>query len=264
MATSLGSITWGSGPALPCSWSYDRRRSGADMQYRVYGTVNVGGTSRYFGYYIDAKVALGGSNKYTKRLKDSDPSQWSGELTFDTGWQTVSNKTSGSTSCVITLATNAPRGDGSWSYSLAVDAAASVIGTVSNFNFEDAFSVPITKYSNAFKDTLELILGGTTVKSITDYTSGTTIQLTDDELLSAYSLVGVSNKSATVTFKTTTKNGTSTVGMNTKTATGTIAGTTKVKESGSWKRAVPWVKIGGTWKRSIAKVRASNSWKRGL
>ena len=141
---------------------------------------------------------------------------------------------------------------------------ASVIGTVSNFNFEDAFSVPITKYSDTFKDALELILSGTTVKSITDYTSGETIQLTDAELLSAYALVGTSNKSATATFKTTTKSGTTTIGTNEKTATGTIAGTAKVRESSSWKRAVPWVKIGGTWKRSIAKVRASNSWKRGL
>ena len=33
--TNLGTITWGSGPAIKITFSYDRKRNGADMQYKA-------------------------------------------------------------------------------------------------------------------------------------------------------------------------------------------------------------------------------------
>ena len=80
------------------------------MEYRVYGYVNTDQATRHFGYYIDASVSISGASSYSTRLKENNPSQWSGQFTFDTGWKTVSNKTSGTTGVTITLSTNAPRG----------------------------------------------------------------------------------------------------------------------------------------------------------
>ena len=109
MATTLGSPAWGSSPTINCKWTYDRRRNGAAMEYRVYGYVNTDKTTKYFGYYMDARVTAAGTQRLYTRLKENNPSNWSTQYTFDTGWFTVSNKTSGTTPVTITLETNAPR-----------------------------------------------------------------------------------------------------------------------------------------------------------
>lgn len=222
MATSLGSITWGSGPALPCAWSYDRRRSGADMQYRVYGTVNSGGSTRHFGYYIDAYVSLDGTSRYSTRLKESNPSQWSGELTFDTGWITVSNKTSGSTSCTITLGTNAPRGNGSWSYTLAVDPAGSTI-SASNGTLGVAQTISLTRMNSAFTDTVTWSCGSQS-GTIATKSSATSFTFTPPITLAAQNTAGTS---VPITFTTTTYSGNTAVQSNSVTVTEAIPASVK-------------------------------------
>lgn len=222
MATSLGSITWGSGPALPCSWSYDRRRSGADMQYRVYGTVNVGGSTRYFGYYIDAYVSLDGTQRYSKRLKENSPSSWSGELTFDTGWITVSNKTSGSTSCTITLGTNAPRGNGSWSYTLAVDPAGSTI-SASNGTLGVAQTITLSRKNSSFTDTVTWSCGSQS-GTIATKSSETSFTFTPDISLAAQNTAGTS---VPITFTTTTYSGNTAVQSNSVAVTEAIPASVK-------------------------------------
>lgn len=139
----------------------------------------------------------------------------------------------------------------------------SVIGTVSNFNLEDSFSVPITKYSSSFTDTLTISIGGTLIKTIPNYTSGTLITLTDSELLSAYNAVAITNTNTTVTFGLTTYSGSTAVGTSSAAATAYLAGTIWIRAGSVWRRAVPFIKAGGSWKRTVAYINKSG-WERGI
>ena len=192
------------------------------MQYRVYGTVNVGGASRYFGYYIDAYVALDGTNRYSRRLKENNPSQWSGELSFDTGWITVSNKTSGSTSCTITLGTNAPRGNGSWSYTLAVDPAGSTI-SASNGTLGVAQTITLSRKNSSFTDTVTWSCGSQS-GTIATKSSATSFTFTPAISLAAQNTAGTS---VPITFTTTTYSGNTAVQSNSVTVTEAIPASVK-------------------------------------
>lgn len=48
--TALDSIQWGGTPKIGVSFGYDSRRSGGDMQYRIYVTVAPLTGASYFGY----------------------------------------------------------------------------------------------------------------------------------------------------------------------------------------------------------------------
>lgn len=267
MATSLGSINWGTGPVIPCSFSYDRTRDGANMKYRIYGSIGTNsGTQKHFGYPIYVKVFLDSSQKYSSTLKSSDPAYWYGPYNFDTGWQTVSGKTSGSTSLRINLYSGSGSSrDDNYYYTLTVDPAASTIGTVNPFNLEDSVYVPVTKQNSSFTDTLEVIIAKQTVKTITNYSSSN-ISFTPEELLTIYGLMSASDRSVSVVFRVTTYNGTTKIGSNTIPTgiPGYATGTSKVNVNGTWKKAVPWVKVNDVWKRSVASVYKNNAWRRGL
>ena len=139
----------------------------------------------------------------------------------------------------------------------------SVINSVSSFNLEDTFSVSITKYSSSFEDTLAIKYGGTTIRTITGYTSGMAINLSDSEILTAYNALGT-NMSGTFTFNLTTKSGSTTIGTDSDTATGTAKGTMQINVNGVWKRAVPHINVGGTWKRCVAYFHDGIDWQRGI
>lgn len=171
MSTTLGWPSWGSGPMISLWYGYDYRRSGADMEYRVYGEVNTSGATLHFGYSIDADVYLDGSWKYSKHLKDNSPSTWSNTLTFDTGWKTVSNKVDGSTSCAIKLSTDAPRGNSTWSYTLSVSPAGSDI-SAPNGTLGAEETITITKRNPAFTDTVTWSCGTQSGTIITDTLAG--------------------------------------------------------------------------------------------
>lgn len=171
MSTTLGWPSWGSGPTISLWYGYDYQRSGADMQYRIYGEVNTSGASLYFGYSIDADVYLDGTWKYGKHLKDNSPSNWSNTLTFDSGWQTVANKVGGSTSCSIKLSTNAPRGNSTWNYTLAVLPAGSDI-SAPNGTLGVQETITITKRNPAFTDTVTWSCGSQSGTIVTDTLAG--------------------------------------------------------------------------------------------
>lgn len=151
-----------------------------------------------------------------------------------------------------------------WSDSkvLATIPRGSVIGTISAFNVEDSFSVPVTKYSESFTDTLEIKLGETVIKTITPYTNNAAITLTDAEILAAYNAQGADLTSAFI-FKTSTYSGATLIGTDEKTANGTDAGTGYIKISGTWKRALPYIKVSGAWKKAIILFK-NTTWKRGI
>ena len=231
---NLTSKSWGSSPDINIQPAYEMRRSGADMQYRVRVTVGTVTGQSYFGFPIYMKTYLQSSLKDTHTLKSASPSQWSSNIVYTTDWFTISNKTSGTTS----LSLNIYSGSGSsrnstYSYSLPIEPAASVLGSISSFTFGSAINIPITKYNSGFYDILTISVGGTTIKTINGITNGYDVSFTTTELNNIYAKLPSATK-GTVTFKLTTKTSSSgsTVGTSTKTATGTIPSSVKPTISG--------------------------------
>lgn len=224
---SLGSKSFGSSPTITAKFSYEKRRDGANMEYRVKIILSPLTGAHYYGYPISAKVSLAGSLKVTKQLKAASPSQWSSDIEYTTSWYTVSKKTTGTTSLSVRLyATGGGTRDSTYNFSLAIDPAASVLGSISNFTIGNAINIPITKYSSGFADTLTISVAGTTIKTINNITNGYDVSFSSTELTNIYKKIP-SSTTATFTFKLTTKSGSKTVGTSTKTATGTIPSSVK-------------------------------------
>ena len=231
---NLTSKSWGSSPDISIQPAYEMQRSGANMQYRIRVTVGTVTGQSYFGYPIYLKVYLQNSLKDTHTLKSASPSQWSSNIVYTSDWFTISNKTSGTTS----LSLNLYSGSGStrnstYSYSLPIEPAASVLGSISSFTFGNAINIPITKYNSGFYDVLTISVGGTTIKTVNGIVNGNDITFTSTELNNIYAKLPSATK-GTVTFKLTTKTSSSgsTVGTSTKTATGTIPSSVKPTISG--------------------------------
>lgn len=231
---NLTSKSWGSSPDIDIQPAYEMQRNGADMQYRIRVTVGTVTGQSYFGFPIYLKVYLQNSLKVTRTLKSASPSQWSSNIVYTTDWFTISNKTSGTTA----LSLNIYSGSGSsrnstYSYSLPIEPAASVLGSISSFTFGNAINIPITKYNSGFYDVLTISVGGTTIKTINGITNGYDVSFTTTELNNIYAKLPSATK-GTVTFKLTTKTSSSgsTVGTSTKTATGTIPSSVKPTISG--------------------------------
>ena len=224
---NLSAISWGSSPDIAITPAYEMKRDGSNMLYRVKVTVGAITGESKFGYPIYLKTYLGGVLKDTHTLKSASPNQWSSAIVYTTDWFTVSNKTSGTTA----LKLNIYSGSGStrnnnYSYSLPIEPATSVLGTISAFTIGNAITIPITKYSSSFTDTLTISVGGTTIKTISGITNNASVSFTTTELNNIYAKLPTAT-SGTFTFKLTTKNGTATVGTSTKTAKGTIPSTIK-------------------------------------
>ena len=113
---------------------------------------------------------------------------------------------------------------GSGSGTLNTIPRATVLGTISNFVIGNSITIPITKYSTSFSDTLNIYIGGNWIKRIEGLTNNQTITFTESELNLIYSAMAYVT-SATFTFTNTTYNGANVVGTSTKTVTGTIAST---------------------------------------
>lgn len=231
---NLTKKSWGSSPDIDIQPAYEMQRSGANMQYRIRVTVGTVTGQSYFGFPIYLKVYLQNSLKDTHTLKSASPSQWSSNIVYTTDWFTISNKTSGTTS----LSLNIYSGSGSsrnstYAYSLPIEPAASVLGSISSFTFGSAINIPITKYNSGFYDVLTISVGGTTIKTVNGITNGNDITFTSTELTNIYKKLPSATK-GTVTFKLTTKTSSSgsTVGTSTKTATGTIPSSVKPTISG--------------------------------
>ena len=231
---NLTKKSWGSSPDIDIQPAYEMERSGANMRYRIRVTVGTVTGQSYFGYPIYMKTYLQNSLKDTHTLKSASPSQWSSNIVYTTDWFTISNKTSGTTS----LSLNIYSGSGSsrnstYSYSLPIEPAASVLGSISSFTFGNAINIPITKYNSGFYDVLTISVGGTTIKTVNDIANGDDITFTSTELTNIYKKLPSATK-GTVTFKLTTKTSSSgsTVGTSTKTATGTIPISVKPTISG--------------------------------
>lgn len=226
---NLAAKSWGSSPDIAVTPAYEMQRSGANMQYRIKVTLGTVTGQSYFGYPIYLKIYLQNSLKVTATLKNASPSQWSSAIEYTSSWFTINDKTSGTTSLSLNLysGTGSTRNN-TYSYSLPIVAAGSVLGTISNFTLGNAMTIPITKYDSSFYDVLTISVGGTTVKTINGIANGASVTFTATELTTIYSKLPNAT-SGTFTFKLTTKTSSSgtSVGTSTKTATGTIPTTVK-------------------------------------
>lgn len=233
---SLGSVVWGTGPKIPIKFEYEKRRSGADMQYRAKVTISPITGSHFFGYPIYLRLTIGGKKvNYTLNgktvdyciLKSADPYQWSSAITHTSNWQTVSNKISGT----VSISFQVYSGSGSsrnntYNYSMGVDPAASVI-SASNGTLATQLNLSVTRYNTGFTHTItykcgtdsgEVCSKSSDTAVIWDTTNGNTVALAAHE---------TSGQAVTVTFTITTYDGTSIVGTNSTAVSMTIPTTVK-------------------------------------
>ena len=207
-STVLFTGNWGSGPAIPVEFSYNKYRSGANMVYRVYVEIKPLTGAHYFGYGIQVSANIGGQTT-TTTVKNASPSQWSNSITFDSGDKTITNKTSGTTSLTITLTgIDAPRGSTTYTYNLPIDPAMSDV-SATNAYIGETSTITINKSNNSFTHTLQYQVGNGSATNIVVKTSASSYSWTVPT--SFYSTLG-NNKSMLVTINCLTYSGSTYIG----------------------------------------------------
>lgn len=227
METLFSSRQWCGSPKGYWTIEYEHQRSGSDMQYRFKYTVWINAGGWYYNA-IKMPLYLDGNNIDTLQVKVyKEETGWTYSGT--TGWYTVSNKTTGTTSFYAVLVDTGGYYQTGWSvvdtsatFGLAVDPAKSELGGISNFTIGNAIPISVTKYSSSFRDDMVIKYGNTTVKTISGVTNGSKISFTTAELNNIYSLMSTVN-SGTFSFTITTYNGSTSVGTSSQSATGSIS-----------------------------------------
>ncbi|MCQ2087650.1 MAG: DUF859 domain-containing protein [Bacilli bacterium] len=105
-------------------------------------------------------------------------------------------------------------------------ANASVLGTISDFTIGNDITIPITKYSSEYSDTLNIYCGNTWIKRVEGLVNNQSVSFTTAELNDIYSTMS-NVTGALFKFRNTTYNGENIVGTSEKYATGTIADSVK-------------------------------------
>ena len=176
---NLGSIVWGSGPNITGSIAYDYQRSGADMQYKVKVTIHtLPYSDSYFGYPIYATIRLDGTAKVTgHRIKAASPSVWEEALVYETGWLTVSGKSSGTTVLSVNLYSGSGEDrDKTYSYALYVVPAASTM-TFDAFTMGSAGTITVSRSGSSYTHTISYTFGEASGTIVTK-SAGTSISWT--------------------------------------------------------------------------------------
>ena len=176
---NLGSIVWGSGPNITGSIAYDYQRSGANMQYKVKVTIHtLPYSDSYFGYPIYATIKLDGTTKVTgHRIKAASPSVWEEALVYETGWLTVSGKSSGTTALSVNLYSGSGEDrDKTYSYALYVVPAASTM-TFDAFTMGSAGTITVSRSGSSYTHTISYTFGEASGTIVTK-SAGTSISWT--------------------------------------------------------------------------------------
>ena len=219
--TTLDTVQWGTGPRIPLTFSYDYKRSGADMQYRI--KIVVGGISgeSYFGYPIYSAIALDGSTKVSEyTIKGISPSQWSsGAYTQETDWITVSGKTSGTTSLAIRVYSGLGSSrDSTYNYSLYVSPSVTTPSlSTSSADMGGKVTISLPRASSAFTHKLWYQTSGGSWLAIADNVA-TSYTWTVPDLASLIP----NATSLQVEIKAETYEGTSKIGEKTVSMTATV------------------------------------------
>lgn len=189
-----GSVyNFGSASSIWATISYEKKRNGADMQYRFNYKIRLsnrsGGTASSASYQnnVQGKFYLNNVNVYTKSVKSSS-TNWSYEYT--TEWFDVEDKIDGTVPFKFTIKDTVNSlwcNYSSTTYQLEIDPAGSNFKTVSNFNIGQPFTITTNKYNEDLYDKLVIKLGTTIIKTMNNV--GTTIQVdfTSSELNTIYS-----------------------------------------------------------------------------
>lgn len=220
---SLGTVSWGSSPAISIVFTYDYYRSGANMVYNVHVSVQPVTGARYFGYPIYVEVKMDGSAHGSGTIKSASPSQWSSAINWSTGNQTISNKTSGSTSLSIRVYSGSGSSrDTTYSYSMAVSPAGSTL-TASNGTLGTAQTITINKQNASFTDTVTYTCGTQSGTIVTDTLAGSVSWTPPISLASEVT----DSTSVPIRLTTTTKSGGTTIQSNSLTITCAIPASVK-------------------------------------
>lgn len=213
--TELGSITWGPSPNIPIAFAYEKRRSGADMQYRVRVTISAVNGSKYFGYPIYMALTINGASVTTVTMKEATPWRWDDAITYTSDWYTVANKTSGTTSVSFQMYSGlGSTRNNTYTYSMAVDPAASTV-SAPNGTLSTSLELTVTRYNTGFTHTISYSCG--TASGIVCTKSSATKVAWDNTNgnVSALSRMNTTGQSVNVTFMITTYNGDTKVGAST-------------------------------------------------
>lgn len=253
---TLGSTKWtSSSPNITLTFSYEKQRSGADMQYRAQITVSTVKGSAYFGYPIYLKLTIGGELRETKTIKSASPSQWSSAITYTSPWYTVSGKTTGTTP----ISFNVYSGQGSsrtgtYSYDMDVDPAASSISAPSG-TLGTPLTLTLTRYNGSFTDTITYKCGTVsgTVKSGSTATS--VVWNADNGNVVALAAQNTSGPTVDVTFTVTSYSGSTPVGTSATTVKMAIPDTVKPSVTLSLEDAAGYYAIYGAYVQGYSKLK---------
>lgn len=152
---TLGTQRWtNENPAIYLTFAYEKQRVGAAMQYMVQVSVSPVTGASSFGYDMWLNVFLDGVHVQNVQLKPNLPNKWNAPRVWTSGWFTVANKTSGTTTVAFGVySTGGAKRNGTYSYAMAVDPAASTL-SVSGGTLGQAQTLTLTRYSAVFKDTI--------------------------------------------------------------------------------------------------------------
>lgn len=247
---------------VSCTQTRNTAANTSTINWTLYST---GGTSTYYTVG-PTYVYINGSQVYYREQKSWRTQEFPAATGSTSGSTTVSHNADGTKTITVELVTavyNDGTGSSSKSWTLDAIQRSSVIANVPSFNIEDGLSCTFTKYVDSYTQTLKLSYGSTDIATFSNYTSGTTVTLTNAQILAAYNAMGT-NKSGDFTFTLTTYDGSTSRGNSTKNGTGTCAGTSDIRVSGVYKRALPWVNDNGTWKKALGFSKDEATWKRGI
>jgi hypothetical protein len=97
----------------------------------------------------------------------------------------------------------------------------SILGNIADFTIGNAITIPITKYSSGYSDTLNIYVGTTWIKKVEGIRHNQSITFTSTELNNIYKAMPYVT-AASFRFVNTTYNGANVVGTSEKVAAGTI------------------------------------------
>lgn len=200
------------------SQSTDNNTSSVSLQLRLYGNGGQGSFSSGTAKISGTSYSLGNTS-YSKNA----------EKTLCTKTYTATHSSDGTYTASISYSistTGTVSGSSSASITLPQIKRTSVLGNISDFTFGNSIPITYTEYVSSYTANLNVIIGSTTVKSVTNISSGTSISFTSGELNTIYGLVPNATTTS-VTFQLVTMNGSTQIGTNSKSATGTIPSSVK-------------------------------------
>lgn len=190
-----GSVyNFGSVSSIWATISYEKKRSGADMQYRFNYKIRLsnrsGGTpsSAYYQNNVQCKLYLNNINVWSKSVKSSS-TNWSFEYISE--WLTVDDKVDGTVPFKFTIKDTQNSSSCNYTsavYQLDIEPAGSDFKTLPNFNIGQPFTITIDKYNEDLYDKLVIKLGETTIKTLNNIETPLLIEFTETELNTIYGL----------------------------------------------------------------------------